>query len=234
MSTKPKKFTLAALILNIVATALFFPVFILLLAGNWSWLEGWLFALWMVVMIEFTMIYLFFKDPALLAERARRPGAENQKPWDKIVMVLLLTALVAWLVIIPLDASRFHWSPAFPLWLKILGGLLLIPALYFIEKPPMENTYLSAMVRVQGERKQKVITTGVYSFVRHPLYLGASLMMLGIPLMAGSIYALAIAIVGFFIVVGRILGEERMMIEELEGYEDYKKKVKYRLLPYIW
>jgi protein-S-isoprenylcysteine O-methyltransferase Ste14 len=232
--TSPKKMSIGSLVGNILATALFFPALILLLAGNWGWVEGWIFALWMVVMILSTTIYLFFKDPALLAERARRPNAENQKAWDKVLILVIFVIAIAWLVIIPLDAERFQWSPEFPLWLKILGGLLLIPALYFLVKPAIDNTFLSAMVRVQSERKQRVITTGTYGFVRHPLYLGAALMMLGMPLMVGSVYGFVLSVVGTFIVAGRILGEEKMMIEELEGYEDYKKKVKYRLFPYIW
>src|SRR5262245_9125745 len=232
--TTGKGMSVWALVANVIATALFFPVFILLLAGNWSWVEGWIFALWMVAMIEFTTIYLFFKDPALLAERARLPNAEDQKAWDKVLIIVIFIIAIAWLIILPLDAQRFHWSPVFPLWLKIVGGCLLIPALYFLEKPPMDNTYLSAMVRVQSERKQRVITTGVYGFVRHPLYLGAALMMLGMPLLVCSVYGLVLSVLGLLMLAGRILGEEKMTIGELEGYEEYRKKVKYRLLPYVW
>jgi protein-S-isoprenylcysteine O-methyltransferase Ste14 len=230
----PKKMSPVSLILNVVLTTLFFPTFILLLAGNWRWVEGWILSLWIVVMILFTTVYLYFKDPALLAERTKRPGSENQKPWDKVLLVGLFALVILWVVIQPLDAERFHWSPAFPLWLKILGGVALIPALYLIERTPMENTYLSAMVRIQDERKQRVITTGVYSFVRHPLYLGCMLMMVGAPLLVGSVYGLIITAIGMIAIIGRILGEEKMMLEELEGYEEYKQKVKYRLIPLIW
>lgn len=232
--TQPKTMSIGSLVGNIIATAVFFPALILLLGGDWGWVEGWLFALWMVVMIESTTIYLFFKDPALLAERARRPNAENQKPWDKALIVVIFILAITWLIILPLDARRFHWSPEFPLWLKVVGGLLLIPALYFLVKPAIDNTFLSAMVRVQSERKQRVITTGTYAFVRHPLYLGAALMMLGAPLMLGSVYGFAITVLGLCMLAYRILGEEKMMIEELEGYEEYKKRVKYRLIPFVW
>jgi protein-S-isoprenylcysteine O-methyltransferase Ste14 len=146
----------------------------------------------------------------------------------------LLSLALLWLVILPLDAERFHWSPAFPLWLKILGGVALLPALYLIERAVIDNTYLSAMVRVQSERKQRVITTGVYGFVRHPLYLGCMLMMLGASFMIGSVCGLIIALVALLVLTGRIIGEEKMMLEELEGYEAYQKKVKYRLIPFVW
>lgn len=141
---------------------------------------------------------------------------------------------ILWFIIMPLDAERFGWSPDFPVWLKVLGGLALLPALYLIERTTMENTYLSTAVRIQSERKQQVISTGVYGFVRHPLYLGCVLMMLGAPLLLGSLYGLLISLVGVAVLVIRILGEERMLAEELEGYEAYKKKVTYRLIPLVW
>lgn len=223
-----------ALIVNVVMSALFFPSLILFLAGNWRWVEGWLFALWFVAMLEFNIIYLYWKDPALLAERTKAPGTGNQQSWDKYLMVAILVIALLWLVVLPLDAERFHWSPSFPLWLKILGGVALLPAWYLIERTTMENTFLSAQVRIQGERQQQVITTGVYGLVRHPLYLGCALMMLGAPLLVGSVYGLLISALGLLLLVGRIVGEERMLLEELDGYAAYRQKVKYRLIPFVW
>jgi protein-S-isoprenylcysteine O-methyltransferase Ste14 len=234
MTPERKKMSPAAFLLNVLMTALFFPAITLLLAGNWRWVEGWIFALWFVVMVLFNLIYLYWKDPALLAERTKVPGSDNQKSWDKFLMISILAIASLWLIVLPLDAERFHWSPAFPVWLKILGGVVLIPALYLIERAPIDNTYLSAMVRIQNERKQHVITTGVYGFVRHPLYLGCTLMMFGAPLLVSSVYGLTISFIGLLVIAGRIIGEEKMLVEELEGYEDYKKKVKYRLLPLVW
>lgn len=223
-----------ALIVNVVMSALFFPSLILFLAGNWRWVEGWLFALWFVAMLEFNIIYLYWKDPALLAERTKAPGTGNQQSWDKYLMVAILAIALLWLVVLPLDVERFHWSPSFPLWLKILGGVALLPAWYLIERTTMENTFLSAQVRIQGERQQQVITTGVYGLVRHPLYLGCALMMLGAPLLVGSVYGLLISALGLLLLVGRIVGEERMLLEELDGYAAYRQKVKYRLIPFVW
>jgi len=223
-----------AFIINLVLSAIFFPALMLLLAGNWSWLEGWIFALWFVAMLEFNIIYLYLKDPALLSERTKAPASGNQQSWDKVLIVAILTIAVLWLVILPLDAGRLHWSPPFPLWIKILGFVALLPAWYLIERTTMENTFLSTRVRIQNERQQQVITTGVYGFVRHPLYLGCALMMFGAPLLVGSIYGLIISIIGFLLLVIRILGEEQMMVKELDGYVSYKQKVKYRLIPFLW
>jgi protein-S-isoprenylcysteine O-methyltransferase Ste14 len=234
MASESRELSPVAFVANIVATSLFFPALILLLAGNWRWIEGWLLAIWIVVMILFNMAYLYRKDPGLLVERTKRPGSENQKPWDKYLLVVILVMAVIWLIIQPLDAGRFHWSPPFPLWLKVLGGIALIPAFYLIERTTIENTFLSTMVRIQTERKQRVISTGPYGFVRHPLYLGCMLMMIGAPLLLGSIYSLAIALIGTILIAFRIVGEEKMLVEELEGYEDYRKRVKYRLIPLVW
>jgi protein-S-isoprenylcysteine O-methyltransferase Ste14 len=235
MTPEPKRMSRTAFIANMVATALFFPALTLLLADNWRWVEGWILGLWISAMIMFSTAYLFLKNPALLAERARRPGsAENQKQWDRYLLPAILTTAIIWLFVLPLDAARFHWSPTFPLWLKVIGGLALAPAFYLIQAATIQNTYLSTMVRIQAERKQQVVSTGVYGFVRHPLYLGCMLMMLGAPLLVGSLYALIISLIGTIVLAGRIVGEERMLVDELEGYDDYKKRVKYRLLPFVW
>jgi protein-S-isoprenylcysteine O-methyltransferase Ste14 len=219
---------------RLLLTALIFPAIILLLAGNWRWLEGWIFALWFDVMVVCNGLYLYWKDPALLAERSKAPGSDNQKPWDTYLMYVLFAIMGLWLVLMPLDTERFGWSPAFPLWLKILGGLALLPALYLIQRTTMENTYLSTMVRIQSERKQQVISTGTYGFVRHPLYLGCLLMMLGSPLLVGSLCGLLLSLIGSVVLAGRILGEEKMLTEELAGYAAYTQKVRYRLIPLVW
>jgi protein-S-isoprenylcysteine O-methyltransferase Ste14 len=180
------------------------------------------------------MMYLYLKDPALLAERSKAPGSDNQKQWDKYLIIVIYLWALIWLIIMPLDAKRFGWSPLFPVWIKVLGGVALVPALYLIYQATVENTYLSTLVRIQTDRNQHVISTGVYSFVRHPLYLGCLLMTLGAPLLLGSLYGFIIGFIGVIVVVGRILGEENMLVNELEGYEEYKKKVKYRLVPFVW
>lgn len=178
--------------------------------------------------------YLSRNDPALLAERSKMPGSENQKGWDKYYLSFAYLSLIVWIIIMPLDAKRYAWSPFFPVWLKAVGGVALLPALYFLFQSVATNTFASTMVRIQTERKQHVISTGVYGFVRHPMYLGNSFMLVGAPLMLGSIYGLIIGIIAIFFMMLRIIGEERMLVHELEGYEDYKKKVRYRLIPFVW
>jgi len=234
MATDKKNSTLGQIIITTIITALFFPAVILFLSGDWLWPEGWIFGLWFDAMMLSVIIYTYVKDPALLAERAQAPGSRNQKTWDKYLLTAIYLIALAWLVIMPLDVKRFGWSPDFPVWLKVLGGVALVPALYFIFRATVENTFMSSLVRIQAERKQRVISTGVYGFVRHPLYLGCVLMMFGAPLLLGSIFGLIISAIALIVLVTRIMGEEKMLVTELEGYADYKKKVKYRLIPWVW
>jgi len=234
MTTQIKKNNFGTLIIMTVATLIFFPLIILWTAGKWNWMEGWLFAIWFDAMVLSNMIYLYFKDPALLAERSKKPGSDNQKSWDKYLLIGAYVMFMLWFILMPLDAIRFGWSPEFPIWLKILGGLLLLPSLYFIYQATAQNTYLSTMVRIQEERKQKVISTGVYGFVRHPLYLGCVLMLAGAPLLLGSFIGLGISLIALAVLIYRIIGEEKMLLSELDGYEKYKIKVRYRLVPFVW
>ncbi len=234
MERANNKMTVGRFIFSSLITILIIPAVILFLSGNWLWLEGWIFSLWFDAMVLSNMTYLYWKDPALLAERSKAPGSDNQKQWDKYLIIGIYLWALVWFIIMPLDAKRFGWSPLFPVWLKVLGGVALLPALYLIYQATVENTYLSTLVRIQTDRKQHVISTGVYGFVRHPLYLGCLLMTLGAPLLLGSLYGFIIGFIGVIAVVGRIIGEENMLVNELEGYEEYKKKVTYRLVPLVW
>ena len=234
MAAKASRPSVGRFVVSSIGIVLFFPSLTLALAGDWRWIEGWVFALWMDAMALSNYAYLYLHDPELLAERSKAPGADDQKKWDKYILSGAYVMAFLWLIIMPLDAKRFGWSPAFPVWLEAVGGLALLPALYLIYRATVENTFLSTRVRIQAERKQRVIATGVYGFVRHPLYLGVLLMMFGSPLLLGSVVGLLISVVAAAVLVGRIIGEERMLVDELEGYEDYRIKVRYRLLPLIW
>lgn len=215
-------------------TALIPPAIILGLGGDWKWVEGWIFAIWFDVLVLSNSIYLYINNPELLADRASLPGTENQKQWDKYLMIVIYVLAATWFILIPLDARRFGWSPDFPLWLKVAGGIALLPSLYLEYQTIVVNAYLSSQVKIQKDRNHKVVTTGVYSFVRHPKYLGDFLMMFGATLLIGSLYGVLLSAIGIPLIVFRIYGEEKMLLEELEGYAEYKEKVKYRLIPMIW
>ncbi|MDD5571302.1 MAG: isoprenylcysteine carboxylmethyltransferase family protein [Bacteroidales bacterium] len=233
MEKENSKLTLGKVIFTLIYI-LIFPALLLFLSADWFWVEGWIFSIWFTVLCFTTIIYLYRKDPSLLAERYKKPGTGNQKGWDKYVVLGLVIGFTAWIIIMPLDAKRYVWTVCFPLWLKFLGGIELIFSFYFFFRSYTENTFVSPLVRIQTERKQQVVSTGVYGFVRHPMYLGGILLFIGTPMLLGSLYGIIIGLAMLFLLMGRIIGEEKMMVNELEGYTDYKKKVKHRLIPFVW
>ena len=195
MTDNPTEFTKNRLIFTAISSVLSLTAVFMFAAGTLRWIEGWLFVLWMIVMVLSNLFYLFYKDPALLAERSKAVGSDNQKSWDKILLSAAYILFMIWYILMPFDAFRFGWSPEFPIWLKVIGGILLIPSLYFIYQATAENTFMSTRVRIQSERKQHVISSGVYGLVRHPLYLGALFMLVGAPLLLGSLTGLVISLV---------------------------------------
>jgi len=233
VEAEKNKLTPARLVLTAIYI-LIFPALILVLSGDWLWIEGWIFNIWFLALCATTIIYLYRKDPALLVERYRQPGTASQRVWDKYVVYGLVLGFMLWIVIMPLDAKRYGWSPAFPVWLKIIGGVGLILSSFLFFRSYADNTFVSALVRIQAERKQRVVSTGVYGFVRHPMYLGGILLFIGTPMLLGSMYGLIIGILISFLLAGRIIGEERMLVKELDGYAEYREKVRYRLIPFIW
>ena len=213
---------------------LFFPALLLALSGDWLWIEGWIFTVWFLALCYAAIFYIYRNDPALLAERYKQPGSLNQQGWDRYVVYALFLGFIAWIVVMPLDARRFEWTSGFPLWLQVVGMVELVFSAFFIFRSYVDNTFLSPLVRIQEEREQRVVSTGVYGFVRHPMYLGGILLFIGTPMLLGSAYGSIIGLALVLLMVGRIVGEERLLVRELEGYEEYKAKVKYRLIPFIW
>jgi protein-S-isoprenylcysteine O-methyltransferase Ste14 len=210
------------------------PVMMLVLAGDGHWLEGWLFAAWFLGLCATVIGWLYRKDPALLAERYRRPGSGGQSGQDRAIVIALGLGFAAWIVLMPLDARRLRWSPALPESAKACGGALLMASAFLLFRAFHDNTFLSPLVRIQAERKQHVVSTGVYRLVRHPMYLGAILMFAGAPLLLGSAIGLGVGAAMTLLLALRVLGEERVLAKELEGYADYQQKVRFRLFPLVW
>lgn len=223
--------------LRLAATALYmmlWPAMILVLGGDARWLEGWLFNGWFVALCTITTGWLYRRDPVLLAERYRMPGSGSQRGWDRAAVYGLALGFAAWIAVMPLDARRFVWSPPFQPWLETAGGVLLVAAAMMLFRSFHDNTFLSPLVRIQTEREQHVVSTGVYGLVRHPMYLGAILMFAGGPLLLGSLLGLALALVLTLLLAARIVGEERLLVTRLDGYANYRSKVPFRLVPRVW
>ena len=213
---------------------LFGPALMLLLAGDWRWPEGWIFGGWFVAVGASTIAWLYRNDPGLLAERYRMPGTGGQSRRDRIIVYLLAVGFIAWVVLMPLDARRFHWTPRLPLAVELVGDALLVLSWLLLFRSFADNTFGSALVRVQTERGHRVVTTGVYGWVRHPMYLGATLMFVGGSLVTGAATALVVGLALSLLLAVRSLDEEELLTRELPGYDDYRRRVRYRLIPFVW
>jgi len=212
---------------------LFFPLMLFLLAGDWQWSQGWIFSSWFMVLCITCILYLYLYNPALLVERYKTKSGD-QAGWDRYVVMLIQVSFLIWWVIMPLDAKRFRWSVEFPVWAETTGCVMLLLSGIFFFRSYRDNSFLSPLVRIQTERLQSVVSTGVYGIVRHPMYFAAVLLFIGAPLLLGSLFAMIFGVIFTFLLVGRIIGEEKVMLENLKEYREYQQKVKFRLIPYIW
>jgi len=222
------------LVMLIAASSLVFPVFLFIPAGTLIWPEAWLVTVFFLAYLVPTALWLNRNNPELLRERLFSRGAtRGWKGWDKILMIALSIPALLLCPIAGLDAVRFQWSQVqFPL--KALGFVGLVPFLVLSFLVMRENAYLSKVVRIQKDRSHKVVSTGPYRYVRHPMYAGAFPFFICLPLALGSFYALIPGtIVSVFIIIRTHL-EDKTLQKELKGYKEYAKKVRYRLLPGVW
>lgn len=232
MKTPKQTITPTKLLLTVVYI-LMFPTLILVLSGDGRWAEGWIFSIWFTLLSIRTIVYLYRNNPELLAERYKKPGSGGQSNWDKYLVYSLVIGFTLWIIMMPLDAKRFGLT-SLPYWVKTVGTVGLCYSYYFFFYSYKDNSFLSPLVRLQKERKQQVAQTGVYSMVRHPMYLGGILLFICAPMLMGSILGLIIGIVLSALLIGRIFGEERLLNAKLEGYNAYTETVKYRLIPFVW
>jgi len=210
-----------------------FALVLFLPAGTLAWPAGWTFFLLMFGFTIAISLWLLRFNPDLLAERLTGIGRPDQKAWDKVFIAILFVAFFIWMIVMAWDAERFRWSEV-PPWLQVVGALLLLGSFYIFYLTFRENSYLSPAVRVQTERAQKVVSTGPYRYVRHPMYAGFIFFALGTALLLGSWYGLLGGLFLIGMVAWRAVQEEQVLRDELEGYSSYMRQVKYRLIPYLW
>ena len=205
----------------IVALVLFLP------AGSWNYFNGWLFCGLLFLPMLVLGALLLWKAPALLEKRLNTK--EQEKPQMAVVAVSSLLFLAAF-VAAGLD-FRFGWTHV-PIWLVCLAAVLQLAAYGLYAEVMRENAWLSRTVEVQ--ENQKVIDTGLYGIVRHPMYTSTILLFLAMPLVLGSWLSFAIMLFFPVVIVFRIRNEEKVLETGLAGYREYKQRVRYRLLPFIW
>jgi protein-S-isoprenylcysteine O-methyltransferase Ste14 len=199
-------------------------------AGTVDYWQAWLYLLIFTLTSLLTTIYLIRNDPELLKRRMRGGPTAEKRASQRVIMLFTSLAFIALLVVPALD-RRFGWSTA-PLYVVIAGDALVAIGFYFIFLVYRENTYTSATIEVAAN--QKVIESGPYAKLRHPMYAAALLYLLGTPLALGSYWGLLpfVAVIPFLI--WRLIDEEKMLTRELEGYAEYKQRVRYRLVPRVW
>lgn len=221
--------------LSSVVRMVFFAIALLWPAGTVNWWEAWVvISLWSVYGLVMT-IYLSRYDPELLAERLKLlPIQKDQKAWDKIMMSLFTVAGIALYIVPGFDVVRYQWSTPFPVWMEITAMVIHVPCLWFLWWVMRENTYLSQVVKIDEERKHKVITTGPYALVRHPMYISVIILLFAVPVALGSRYSLILALLLTVLLIVRTYFEDSTLHEELEGYPDYAKQTRFKLIPGIW
>ena len=196
-------------------------------AGSFAFFGGWLFLGVLFLPMLTVGIVLAVKDPALLEKRlSAKEGEKDQK----IVVLLSALMFVSAFILAGLN-YRFEWIVQ-PVWTNCAAAVIFLGAYLLYAEVLRENSYLSRTVEVQ--ENQKVIDTGLYGVVRHPMYLSTLLLFFSMPLVLGSLWSLCVMLLYIPIIVLRIKNEEKVLEENLEGYAEYKKKVKYRIVPYIW
>ncbi len=200
-------------------------------AGTMWWTRAWLhLGIWAVTLaINFTIL-LHLNRAVLLARMRRQRSSEK---FDRILLPLLLPITLAIPVVAGLDAVRYQWS-RLAMWAMYPGSALHVGGDAFVLWAMVVNPYLEKAVRIQNERGHQVITTGPYAFVRHPMYVGVMLMLVGIPLVLRSWWTFFPVGVMSLVLVVRTVFEDRMLRRELPGYDDYARRTRYRLLPGIW
>ena len=201
-------------------------------AGTLRWPEAWFYLVLMVALSLTLGVALARRDPGLMNERLSPPIQKSQTAADKVLLSVLLAGIFAWQILMGLD-FRFGWS-AVPIWLQAAGAVVLLLGIWICYLTMMENSFAAPVVKIQDERGQKVITTGPYAYVRHPMYGGAIFFFAGTALLLGSWWGLASVLV-FIVLLGiRTFIEEKTLRAGLRGYDDYAARVRYKLIPMVW
>jgi protein-S-isoprenylcysteine O-methyltransferase Ste14 len=219
------------LTLQILGWTAVMAVVLLWPAGTFAYAGGWAFIVLFAVFGFAISFWLYRYNPRLLRERMAAPIQREQKAWDRVWLSVFILGFFAWMAFMARDASRDDFA-AVPVWLQAVGGLAVCLGFSGGWLAFRENTFAAPVVKIQ--EGQKPIDTGVYGIVRHPMYAGAIVYIVGMPLILGSWRGLVLAPILILGVAWRIVNEERTLRAELPGYDDYAARVRHRLVPHVW
>jgi protein-S-isoprenylcysteine O-methyltransferase Ste14 len=199
-------------------------------AGTFDYWRGWAFIAVFAVATMIPSLYLAATNQAALKRRMQAGPAAETRPLQKVIITFAFIAMGAMIVVSALD-FRFGWSSV-PAAVSVVGDVMVAVGLLIAMITTIQNGYAAANIKVESD--QKVVSTGFYALVRHPMYFGNVVLMLGVPLALGSYWGLLFVILGLAVLAVRILDEEKVLAQQLTGYTDYDQRVHYRLVPGVW
>ncbi len=203
-------------------------------AGTLHWWRAWVF-LAVTLIVTLVAVWSIFPDNAgLFSERSRGLIQKGQPLWDRVIVILLVISYVGQVIFIPLDVFRFHLLPRPNAIVSFLGLGLYLGGWWILALAMKINPFAVPVVRLQKERHQRVIDSGVYAMVRHPMYTAFAPFAIGPALWLGSYPAALLAIVPIALLAARSVFEEQFLKRELKGYDAYMDQVRYRLIPFVW
>ena len=219
--------------IRLIVAYLLIPLILLICGGDLGWWQAWFYSVLIVAAGIGGRIWAERRHPGLLAERQNIENIQNAKAWDKVLAPLMAVSVGYPMVFVAGLDHRYSWSSEFPPWLIVVGLVLIALGYGFAAWALAENRFFSSVVRIQMDRGHVVCDSGPYRFVRHPGYAGNVLALFGIVLALNSLWTLIPAMVASIIAVIRTVFEDRTLQEELPGYRDYARRVRYRLIPWI-
>jgi len=220
--------------IRLAVAYLLIPLILLICGGDLDWWQAWFYSMLFLAAGIGGRMWAEQRHPGLTAERQNIENIQNAKAWDKVLAPLMAVSIGFPMVIVAGLDHRYNWSPQFPLWLIVIGFILISLGYAFAAWALAENQFFSSVVRIQTERGHEVCDSGPYRFVRHPGYAGNILALFGIVLTLESVWTLIPAAVASIISVIRTVLEDQTLQEELPGYRDYARCVRYRLIPGIY
>jgi len=219
--------------IRLVLAILLIPAILLICGGDLGWWQAWLYSLLILAAGIGGRMWAEHRHPGLMAERQNIENVQNAKAWDKVLAPLMAVSVGYPMVVVAGLDHRYDWSSEFRVWLIVIGFILISLGYAFAAWALAENRFFSSVVRIQTDRGHVVCDSGPYRFVRHPGYAGNILALFGIVLALNSVWTLIPAAVASIIAVIRTILEDRTLQEELPGYRDYARRVRYRLIPWI-